>query len=237
MSVVKKPRLTPLQSSLVVANRGLAEKISHDFLARAPGLDIEEVVAVAYQGLISAALAFDERLGVEGRKSGHFSGYARIRIHGAILDWQRSEDYLQRTLRFDLKALQAAGYTEGRSYDVKALEARTGIRPRRIETVIRTAAANPTSSDALRDLEASLPSADATVESAAVASSILSSASIAIQNLPLDQQVVLALHHFQGFELARVAELLGSSVTLVRIKHSEAVATVHAAMIKQAKEA
>lgn len=222
--------MTARQRELIASNRGLAEHISHDYLVNAPGLDIEEVVSVAYQGLLDAALAFDESKGVP------FGAYARRRIKGAIIDWQRSEDYLQRLVRADLKTLISKGYRPGSSYDIEALSSSTGLSHKRIRAVILAAAADPTSTDAMPDAEATIQDRSVDVEASVRVAAIQGSVAAVVQRLPTIQQVVLALHYFEGIELRQVAERLGVSPAHVRQAHVDAVLAVHQEMARQARE-
>lgn len=222
-------RLTPHQRTLVEDNKGLAEKISHDYRQSAPGLDIEEIVAVAYQGLVTAAQGFDPDKGVP------FGGYARQMIHWEIKMWMRKEDYLQRNIRADYKRMLESGYSE-RAVITEELATRSGLTMRRMQTVIRAVVAKPSSSDNLVDAEMLLANPDVDVESSALASSLQGSVAAVVQNLPAIQQIVLALHYFEGLELRQIAETLGTSLSSVRQAHSEAVMAVHAEMVRQARQ-
>jgi RNA polymerase sigma factor for flagellar operon FliA len=220
--------LTPRQRELVASNKGLAEKISHDYLQRAPGLEIDEVVAVAYQGLIDAALRFDPSRGVP------FGGFARQIIHFAIQMWQRDEDYLQRNIRTDYKKMLESGYTERGGISPSLVE-RTGLTMKRMVTVVRAVAAKPTSSEHLVEAEAVLAHPDVDVESSVVVSAIQGSVATVYQSLPGVQQIIVAMVYFQGLELRQVAENLGTSVSFVRQSHSEAVSLLHEEMVRQAR--
>lgn len=224
-----KTRLTPPQRLLVEKNKGLAETIARDYLARAPGLDLEEVVAAAYQGLIDAALAFDESKGVP------FGSYARQMIHWAIKLWQRQEDYLERNVRADYKRMQAAGYTERTVVD-QAFGDQAGLTVKRMQTVVRAVSARPTSTENYVDAEAMFAHPEVDVESSALASALQGSVALAVQSLPAIQQVILALHYFEGLELRQIAQMLETSVSAVRVAHSEAVTVVHAEMVRQARQ-
>lgn len=81
-------KLTPAQQERVQKNMGLAQKIAQSLAYNSS--DIEEVCSVAYLGLIKAAQKFDPAHVRESERaddSKAFSGYARIRIRGEILDW------------------------------------------------------------------------------------------------------------------------------------------------------
>lgn len=226
------PKMTREQRDLIVANRGLAERIAHDFLASAPGLDIEELVAVAYQGLTSAAIAFDASLGYDDK---HFAGYARLRIRGAIIQWQRDEDYLERYVRRDFKNLVRAGYQPGRAFDETDLSEKTGLSVKRIRTVIRAQSVDPTSIDAIPEASDTIADPETSVETSVVLAAIQGSVAGVVKSLPMLQQVVLAMHYFEGKDHRQIAEAIGVSPQTVKVAHSEAVLLVHQAMSAQAR--
>ncbi len=65
-------------------------------------IDMEDIYSVGVTGLISAAQRFDPE------KSKSFSGYAAMRIRGAILDELRRIDWMPRTVRASAKKLRKA---------------------------------------------------------------------------------------------------------------------------------
>lgn len=223
-------RLTQVQRGLIESNRGLAETISHDFLARAPGLDLEEVVAVAYQGLVTAALRYDSSTNVP------FGAWASKMIKFEVLMWQRKEDYLDRGIRADFKKLVEAGHGTPANPPIEILAQRTGLKPKRISTVLRAEGSKPTSTDIYDDSDDFLISSEVNVESSALVGSLQGSVVAVIKNLPMLQQVVLALHYFEGTELRIIAQQLETSVSVVRAAHSEAVLAVHEEMVRQARQ-
>lgn len=236
-------RLTPAQRELVSRNAGLAEKISHEFAAKSTLIDIDEVVAVSYQGLINAAMLFDPtrpdiRPGdIENGKA--FAGYARQKIVSSILDWQRKVDVLQRTIRSDYKKIIAAGFKSFTMSDreTQELADKAGLRPERVRTVLRSVVEshNAVSTDQ-HDDESSMWRSPQDVVSTTVVSSIKGGALRAIQDLGGIQQVILAMHYFEGMELQTIASALQMPVASVREIHQEAILTIHQEMVRQAKD-
>lgn len=73
---------------LVLDYMPLAKKMARDTSRRTPpNVSEDELRSVAYMGLVSAALHFDE-------SRGSFAGYARIRISGEL------KDHLRRLIRY-----------------------------------------------------------------------------------------------------------------------------------------
>jgi RNA polymerase sigma factor (sigma-70 family) len=230
MSPMTPPPMTRTQQMLAQENTGLAKAISHDYTKRAPGLDIEEVVAVAYQGLVDAAIGYDPEKGVP------FGAWARQMIHYAIRMWMRNEDYLQRNIRGDYKKMLEAGYTE-RGGITDELAEKTGLKTKRMVTVLLAVAGKPTSTENFVDAEAVLAHPDVDVESSAFVSVIQGSALGAYKELSGLQQVVVAYCIGEGYELRATAEALDTSVAVVREALNEAVMAISADMARQARSA
>lgn len=224
--------LTPVQRELVSRNMGLAEKISHEYAAKSTFIDIDEVVAVAYQGLIKAAQKFDDTRGVP------FGGFARKWIIGEILLWQRKVDVLQRSIRADYKKIVASGFRTFKlsDQDIRDLAARAGLTAERVRTVLRSVveSQNVVSTDQHDDESAAWRDEEHDVESHTVVSSIKSGTLHSILELDGVQQVVLAMHYFEGLELQTIASALQMPVPAVREIHQEAILTIHQEMVRQA---
>ena len=106
------------QRKLVEDNIELAHKLTHAALRRMPvAVEMEEVRSAAYQGLVIAARnCSPEEHGrspetIDSGKA--FSSYARRRILGSILDWQRTQDHVPRRQRKIYKELVEKGYESG----------------------------------------------------------------------------------------------------------------------------
>ena len=117
--------LNDYQRDLVEKNEKLARRLamyawSRDF----EGRDGNEAVAHAYMGLIAAASRFDptrEEIDPDDLENGKaFSGYARHRIKGALMDWYKSQDHVTRNTRKAYRDLQKAGHGSGNDIEVAA---------------------------------------------------------------------------------------------------------------------
>jgi len=198
-------------------------------------IDLEEVVSVAYQGLVTAALRWDptgREIRPEDLESGKaFAGYARQRILGTIMDWQRGADHVQRPYRRMYKLFVAEGWGAGKT-EAEVAKA-TGIELEKVRQVIRAVEFPPKSLDLQQDTEFNdslgVPS-EVNVESSALETHIKTAVASSLSELPQLQQVVIALRYHTGMELQIIAAELGLSPTTVREAHTEAVLAMHTAM-------
>lgn len=91
------------ETELVHTHLWLADTVARSLLAGWPRhVDRSEMHAAARLGLVEAARRFDPAQGVT------FERFARIRIHGAVLDAARAADWAPRALRAAARELEAA---------------------------------------------------------------------------------------------------------------------------------
>lgn len=236
-------QLTKEQHDLVKLHMPLARFLAHTrWLAAPDALDFEELVSLANQGLISAAQRFDPSYHKSPDANFDptlaFAGFAKQRIVGAILDWQkRDADHVSRYYRTDYKILQRAGYPDKVRKHAE-LAAITGLDVERIRSVITAVELKPVSFHQLSndDTEAvmSEPVAVQDTESSVLVSAISAAVADTISELPDIQQVILALRYFEHLELQAIAIELSTSITNVRDAHNAALVAVHSAMVDAA---
>jgi RNA polymerase sigma factor for flagellar operon FliA len=93
-----------LREQLVAANTPLVRHVAARLAAKAPRhVELAELVSHGFLGLLDALERYDPARGVA------FSTYATHRIRGAILEGMRQRDWAPRTVRAQVKALEAAG--------------------------------------------------------------------------------------------------------------------------------
>lgn len=239
----EKDVLTAEQKRLVERNVGLAQKISHDYVRNSSTYDLEDIVSAAYQGLIRAAQTFDpvaagmsEETIANGKA---FGGYARLKINGAILDWQKSNDYVQRSHRQIYKKLQGLGFGRDRGRkDLLFFSHELGLSEDKIREAIHSVE-NPAVSihseydfsddDADLTYTNTIPAHD-DVESSAFATGVQDSVARAVDDMPDIYQVVIAMKYYGHFELQQIAQELAMSMSAVREIHSEAILQIYQAM-------
>jgi RNA polymerase sigma factor FliA len=97
-----------------VIAQGICERLPHE-------VDLEDLISSGTIGLIDAAEKFRSAAGVP------FSGYAKHRVRGAILDYLRGLDYLSRNHRRAVKKRESQLGSAVLQFDVKPDE--TGVIP------------------------------------------------------------------------------------------------------------
>lgn len=237
--------LTPYQKDLVANNAALAKYLARKRWEMAPGnLDFDELVALAYQGLVNAAIKFDPSRpdiipgDLENGKA--FAGFARQKIIGSILDWQKKDaDHVPRSYRTDYKLVQRAGYPE-KTRKASELSHITGLPVERIKLVVAAVERMPVSFHEMVDGEGNVivnePTSPHSVEGSVILSTITSAVVTRVKKLPTLQQLILALRYYEGMELQAIAAQLGLSITVVRDAHNAAIQAVHSAMIDAADD-
>lgn len=247
--------LTREQSKLVEKNIDLAHFLARESWNRnKANLDLDEVVSIAYQGLVKAALKFNpEMMSAETVASGKaFAGFARQKINGAILDWQRDIDHVQRSYRQVYKQLQLLGYTtEHRnsvSYEEFAVKLELPVE--KIKQIIRTVENSPVSlNNEVGDpslIEEGIVSGYTdgnhlmdrknTVEGSVIETSITSAVRDAYSDLPELHKVIIAMRWYQNDDFQTIAVVLGVSLNVVRDAHTSALDAIHQAMVRTASD-
>jgi RNA polymerase sigma factor (sigma-70 family) len=228
--------LSEEQRRLVQENAPLAKFLARKRWEMNPNkLEYEELVSLAYQGLMDASIRWrpysEERgLAEEEIVAGKgFSVFSRTRIIGSILDWQkRDADHVPRSYRTDFKILQRAGYPDTvRKY--AELSEITGISLERITLVVAAVERTPFSLD--EDWDANEPASPQNVEQSVLVRVVGAAVSDRVATLPELQQTILALRYFVGLELQAIAEELNTNMANVREAHNAAIEAVRDAML------
>lgn len=230
--------LSKYQTHLVETHLDLAHSIALGFWRKAPAvMEKSEVVAIAYQGLLTAAQRFDPewRPADDPRYDPFlaFGSFARRRITGAIVDWQRSMDHVPRRQRRAYKTFQSHGGNK----TPEELADLTGLDVTKIRYITHAVEASAVSLDVSSDDGQSLYSelsSSQSVEISALTSSIQDIVADTFASLPPLQRSILVLRYYQGFDLTQIATELGVAVSVIRINHTEALELVHTAMRRAA---
>lgn len=212
----------------------LAQSLAQQTYRTAPhALELDELRGIAYLGLVTAARRWESYCAEHGFSPDalqYFKTFVVRRVHGAMIDAIRSADWATRSLRTRAKALQAAGQEHGLSD--KELAERSGLSVAEVRHTIRGMSLRPVSLEA-EELD---PIAGRDVESSAFTSDLLTTVTMTIRDLDPEQQVVLALHYFEGIQLQEVARVMGLSESRVSQLHAKAVLAVHEQMIASAQQ-
>lgn len=206
----------------------------------------DELESIAYLGLMQAATrwpsycesrGFDpgcgqvpcERPGSCGTR--YFAAYSLRRMRGAILDSQRSADWVSRVVRQNAKALRDAGEDIGATEE--QLAERTGLGRDVIRSTRSAVARRPVSID---DDSGHDVVSRADTESQAAADEILAVVVRVMRSLPVVTQVIIAMRHFEQRELKDCAAVLGMAEADVAERHAAGVLAIHHAMASAVRE-
>jgi RNA polymerase sigma factor (sigma-70 family) len=97
---------------LIMQYAPLVKRIAYHLMAKLPAsVQVEDIIQNGMMGLLDAIGRYEEGLGAQ------FETYAVQRIRGAMLDGLRENDWLPRSLRRDMRRIEAA------------VPARTALRP------------------------------------------------------------------------------------------------------------
>ena len=198
----------------------LAASIATTIYQSAPhALELDEVKATAYLGLVKAAARWNEYCAERGFSPGdmqYFSAFAGRRIRGEIIDSFRKKDFATRGTRDRMKLLIDAGLDQGRS--VPDLAEATGMSEQEIRTVLAASNRRPVSLEAAGDM-----ADDNSVESDHSTTALLEKMVRYIRTLPVISQVVLSLHYYRGMELREIASELDITESRASQLHTTAV--------------
>ncbi len=201
-----------------------------------PGLDREDLISAGTIGLIKAVDQFDPKREVK------FETYAIALIRGAILEMLRSEDWVPRSIREKLKALERAQF---------ALEAQLG-RPPTEEELAKTL------NISLEDLHTLIQQASRTgvlsldevlsghegednIKFAEILADEKSSPEVeaqsrelfrllqeSIDRLPDRERLVIGLYYYEGLTFKEIGEVLKVSESRVYQLHTQAMMRMRA---------
>lgn len=221
-------KLTPYQNSLVTNNVDLAHYLAQLAWARNPEvLDIDELVSAAYRGLLSAAAKFDPtKVDADSTVEKLFSGYARQRIRGSILDWMRNQDHVPRNKRIAYKTFQRAGHGAGAS--VEDIADLTDTPVEKVKSIIQVVETTSFSLDS-EFLPEELVE-DGIVESTAAENSMRAAMVTQWNQLSSLQQAIVSLRYYSGLDFPAIAVELQQRLVFIRQEHEEAVLILHSAL-------
>lgn len=220
---------TPLddeQKHLVETHRKLAYSIAMDFWRKnMDGMDRAEVISISYQGLMTAAIRFDKNWRPPADPNYNpflaFGAFAKRRISGAILDWQRNQDHVPRRQRSTYKTLQEQGHGSGRS--AQELSDLTGLSIGKIKAITYAVEASIVSlDDTWHDTED-----PGSVEGSALVSAIQTAVADKVKEFHPLQRSVFVLRYYSACDFPAIAAELGISTMTARTLHSEALLSLH----------
>jgi RNA polymerase sigma factor for flagellar operon FliA len=207
-----------LRNRLVVQYAPLVKYVAGRLRSGLPqNVDTNDLVSEGVFGLIDAIEKFDLARGLE------FQTYAVPRIKGAMIDALRSQDWVPRSVREKLRAIERAHAVLverlGRTPTEEEIAAEMGITPKALNGLY--AKVSYTSIAAVEDLVVvdEAPAPGAALEDDAVKEALLRH----VRDLRERDQIIVALYYYEGFTLAEIGQVLGVTESRVSQLHTRAM--------------
>ena len=207
-----------LRNRLVLQYAPLVKYVAGRLRSGLPqNVDTNDLVSEGVFGLIDAIEKFDTARGLE------FQTYAVPRIKGAMIDALRSQDWVPRSVREKLRAIERAHAVLverlGRTPSEEEIAAEMGITPKALNGLY--AKVSYTSIAAVEDLVVvdEAPAPGAALEDDAVKEALLRH----VRDLRERDQIIVALYYYEGFTLAEIGQVLGVTESRVSQLHTRAM--------------
>ena len=210
-----------LRNRLVLQYAPLVKYVAGRLRTRMPdSVDPDDLVSDGVLGLMDAIERFEPARGLS------FQTFAVPRIRGAIIDGMRSMDFVPRSVRDKLRAVQRAQVLLeerlGRVPEDTEVAREVGIPVQQLRDLSRQANSNHASLEDF-DLADELSSAaDHQVEQGDVNASLMR----VVDQLAERDQVIIALYYFEGLTLAEIGQVLGVTESRVSQVHRRATTTL-----------
>ena len=210
-----------LRNRLVLQYAPLVKYVAGRLRTRMPdSVDPDDLVSDGVLGLMDAIERFEPSRGLS------FQTFAVPRIRGAIIDGMRSMDFVPRSVRDKLRAVQRAQVLLeerlGRVPEDAEVAREVGIPVQQLRDLSRQANSNHASLDDF-DLADELSSAaDHRVEQGDVNASLMR----VVDQLAERDRVIIALYYFEGLTLAEIGQVLGVTESRVSQVHRRATTTL-----------
>lgn len=215
----------------------LVKRIAFQLMSRLPAsVDVDDLIQNGMLGLLDAMGRFEEGMGAQ------FETYAAQRIRGAMLDGLRENDWLPRSLRSDMRRIEAALHkleqVNGRPPSETELAESLGVSLADYQQMLHRARGHQLvyledfsyeEGDDFLDRHFANPEADPSrlFEDADMRRRLVE----AIDQLPEREKLVMALYYDEELNLREIGEVLGVTESRVCQLHSQAVARLRVTVL------
>ncbi|MBI3903649.1 MAG: RNA polymerase sigma factor FliA [Nitrosomonadales bacterium] len=208
----------------------LVKRIAHHLMARLPSsVAVDDIIQAGMMGLLEAAGRYDELRGAQ------FETYAAQRIRGSMLDELRQADWMPRSLRRDMRRIEAAmsklqqhlgrlpNETEiARELDMPLTEYQQMLFESRGAQLVYYEDFHEEGDEDFFDRFEFDSDSDplAMLQDEGFRNALIK----AIDNLPERERMLMGMHYEQEMNLREIGEVMGVSESRVCQLHSQAVA-------------
>ncbi len=228
------------KNELLTAHMPLVKRLAHHMKAKLPpSVEVDDLVQAGMIGLLDAISRYEETHGAQ------FETYAVLRIRGAMLDELRNSDWLPRSMRQNMRKIEAA---------MSSLQQKLGHPPTETEVAKLLKLSLSEYQDMLgdggghqlvyyedfHDNEGSDSFLDRyAVDDADPLRSLLDgdfrqAVIDAIDALPPREKILMGLYYEEEMNLKEIGAVMGVSESRVSQLHTQAVARLRAALREQA---
>jgi RNA polymerase sigma factor for flagellar operon FliA len=220
------------REQLVQQYAPLVKRIAHHLMARLPAnVQLEDLVQNGMIGLLDAFSRYEEGLGAQ------VETYASQRIRGAMLDGLRDNDWLPRSLRREMRrveaALQQLEQQNGRVPSEGELAANLGMSLAEYQKLLQEAKGHQlvylddfTNEDGENFLERHMGSSEDDPSVRLEDKDLRQNLVHAIGALPEREKLLMALYYDEELNLKEIGEVMGVSESRVCQLHSQAVSRI-----------
>ena len=222
----QRTREPQLRNRLVVQYSPLVKYVAGRMRSRLPhSVDQDDLVSDGVIGLMDAIERFDPSRGLS------FQTFAVPRIRGAIIDGLRAMDFVPRSVRDKVRAVQQATLALeerlGRLPEDDEVARELGLPVQQVRDLNRQASSNHANLDDFELADELAAAAEASVEEGDVTASLRR----VIGELNERDQVVIALYYFEGLTLAEIGRVLGVTESRISQVHSRATSILRAKLV------
>lgn len=218
------------RDQLVAQYAPLVKRIAYHLMAKLPAsVQVDDIVQNGMLGLLDAINRYEDGLGAQ------FETYAVQRIRGAMLDGLRENDWLPRSLRRDMRRIEAAIHTleqrNGRAPTESELADALGMSLSDYQKMLQEARGHQlVYFEDFREeqgedyLDRHFGDSDSDPIEKLLDKDMRDVLVRAIEDLPEREKTVMGLYYEQELNLREIGEVLGVSESRVCQLHSQAVA-------------
>lgn len=228
---------TDPKNTLLMQNSGLVKKIAYQLKAKLPAsVEVDDLIQVGMMGLLNAVDRYEDTHGAQ------FVTYASQRIRGAMLDELRSNDWLPRSMRKNMRDVEVA---------IQTLEQQLGRPPTEGEVAKRLDLSiedyhsvlgdcgghqlvyyedfgDDDGGESFLDRYMDGPSQDPI--QALLSTDFREAVIEAIDNLPEREKILMGLYYEQELNLKEIGAIMSVSESRVSQLHSQAIARLRASL-------